>query len=69
MSDAAEGLFSQKQKEYVAGIKDDDLRAVLLHQVRLRDIAFDNYARLDELNNSLTIQVIELKELLAKQEK
>jgi hypothetical protein len=64
-----EGLFTEKQQEYVAGVDDADLRATLLHQVRLRDIAFDNYARLDSRNNDLTLQVIELKKLLNKQEK
>lgn len=33
----AEGLFTQDQKDYVASVKDEDLRDHLLHQVRLRD--------------------------------
>lgn len=32
-----EGLFTQEQQEYVNSVKDEDLRAHLLYQVRLRD--------------------------------
>lgn len=33
----AEGIFTQEQIDYVNGVKDEDLRSALLHQVRLRD--------------------------------
>lgn len=33
----AEGLYTQEQLDYVAGIKDEDLRSHLLHQTRMKD--------------------------------
>lgn len=33
----AEGIFTKEQIDYVNGVKDEDLRSALLHQVRLRD--------------------------------
>ena len=34
---SATGLYTQEQQDYVNGVKDEDLRDQLLHQVRLRD--------------------------------
>lgn len=38
MDTIAENLFTQEQQDYVAGVKDEDLRFHLLHQTRLCDI-------------------------------
>ena len=68
MPDRANDLFTQEQRDYVASVEDGVLRDVLLYQVRLRDMSRADYATLEKRCNTLTEQVIELKQLLAKQE-
>ena len=40
MLESATGLYTQDQIDYVNSVKDEDLRSVLLHHVRLKDNAF-----------------------------
>ena len=36
-ADSTENIYTEKQKKYVAGVKDEHLRDHLLYQTRLRD--------------------------------
>jgi hypothetical protein len=53
-----DGLFTDKQISYVNSVKDNDLRATLLHQVRLRDLLRDER---DELEKSYDELVLKFK--------
>ncbi len=52
------GLFTDKQMDYVNIVKDKDLRATLLHQIRLRDNLRDER---DELEKSYDALVLKFK--------
>lgn len=45
VQDSAEGIFTQKQREYVNSVTDENLRQSLLHQVRLRDLMTEDRDR------------------------
>jgi hypothetical protein len=53
----AEGLYTEKQINYVNSVKDGDLRSHLLHQVRLRDnMEQDRDAFEKESNNKNSVE-------------
>jgi len=68
MGDTADDLYTQEQREYVEGVADCHLRDALLHQLRLRDLVSRDHELIERRCSQLENQVIELKELLAKQE-
>jgi len=53
MSGTLHELFTKEQKEYVDGIKDEDLRFHLLHQIRLRDNLRKDRDAFEKENNRL----------------
>ena len=54
-------IYTQKQIDYVASIKDSDLRASLLHCIRLRDLIEADRDRFEIRNNELRAEIAELK--------
>jgi len=69
MSDTQEGLFTQEQEDYVNSVAEKLLRPVLLHNIRLLQNMENDRDAFERRCNVLTEQVIDLKALLAKQEK
>jgi hypothetical protein len=54
-------IYTDKQKEYVGGVKDEHLRDHLLHQVRLRDIMEEDRDKASARADKYMNQVIELR--------
>ena len=50
------GLFTDSQLSYVNGVSDKDLRAHLLHQVRLRDLLRDERDELEKAYDELVLK-------------
>ena len=49
-------LFTDKQMEYVNSVKDNDLRATLLHIIRLRDIIRDERDESEKAYDNLVLK-------------
>lgn len=61
------GIYTDEQKQYVASVKDEDLRDHLLHQVRLRDNmesdrnSFERMLHKAQLKDKLIIDLADMR--------
>jgi len=60
--DKAQGIFTEEQQDYVNSVKDCDLRANLLHQIRLRDNMEQDRDSFEKKCNKLTDELKKLKQ-------
>ena len=66
--DSTEGIYTQEQLDYVAGVEDELVRDHLLHVSRLLDNIRGDRNAFEQKCYKLEDQVIELKQLLKQQE-
>ena len=62
--DSAENLYTAEQQTYVAGIDEKNLRAAVLHHVRLSELMSQDRDRFEKKHNDVTNKLINLRVLV-----